>query len=300
MPDSSRFIRLLLPCLLLVGLQVLPGCQATMDQPAQTLGAARVTVSTPDDPRWPLSLRERQVLNSTGMTQVSMPFGVLLAADEDMPAAHVRQAAGILAEMMDQNMDGVVDDSRVAEVLMRREVCWLAMPMDPVDWEERQFPVLERVLGYDIIIPEWWMGVHGPVPDDHARAVMVEEIHHFMTQFGFSVVYPDVFGVESWDSVIARETRRAQCDFWQHPENDCPGRAADIGGDCSDPNCDVVEFYQQVAVMRAGMQPGWLGIGFPVDRTALEARLSDEFKAAVDDPGYHQLKGPMTFSYPVE
>ena len=287
---------------LLVGLVSLvwSGCQSRSapGKPASTL--TPVVVSTPDDPQWPLTPRERAVLKSTGMKQVSMPFGVLLAADEDMPPAHVRQAAAILAEMMDQDMDGMVDDPRVAEVLMQRDICWLAMPMSPERWEDDQLPRLERVLGYDIIIPEWWMDVRGAEPDDHARAVMVEEIHHFMTQFGFSEVYPDVFGVNDWNSIIARETQRAQCDFWQHPENDCPGREAEVGGDCSDPNCDVVEFYQQVAVMRAGMRPGWYGIGFPRDRDVLESRLSDEFKEAVSDSRYHPLRGPLCFDYPVD
>ena len=288
---------------LLMGLGVgiaLSGCQTKKIDPGPAPTAARVVISTPDDPRWLLSQRERAALKQVGFTQVSMPFGVLIAADEDMPPAYVRQAAAILAEMMDQDMNGLVDDPRVAEVLSESEVCWLAMPMDHRTWEEEQFPKLERVLGYDIIIPEWWMGVQGSEPDVHARAVMVEEIHHFMTQFGFSEIYPEVFGVEAWDSVIARETRRAQCDFWQHPENDCPGSPAEVRGDCSDPNCDVVEFYQQVVVMRSGMQPGWLGIGFPENRDVLEAMLSDEIKGVMDDPQYCQLRQPLRFNYPID
>ena len=259
-----------------------------------------VRVTSPSDPALPLLERERSVLEAAGMTQVAMPFGVLLAADGDMPAAYVRQAAAILAELMDQDLDGVADDPTVAEVLRRRDRAWLAMPMDDEAWEEEQLPQLERVLGYDIIIPEWWMEVRGPEPHERARAVMVEEVHHFMTQFGFSEVYPEVFGVEDWSSVIARETRRAQCDFWQHPENDCPGRPAEYPGDCSDPNCDVVEFYQQVVVLWAGMEPGWRGIGFPRDRAELEAKLGPEIKAAMEDPRYHQLRAPLTFAYPVE
>jgi len=259
-----------------------------------------VRLTSPSDPALPLLERERTALLSAGMTQVAMPFGVLLAADGDMPAAYVRQAAAILAELMDQDMDGVADDPTVAEALRRRDRAWLAMPMDDEAWEEEQLPQLERVLGYDIIIPEWWMEVRGPDPHERARAVMVEEVHHFMTQFGFSEVYPDVFGVEDWSSVIAREAQRARCDFWQHPENDCPGRPAESPGDCSDPSCDVVEFYQQVAVLRAGMEPGWRGIGFPRDRAELEAKLGPEIKAAMEDPRYHQLRAPLSFAYPVE
>jgi len=284
-------------CALLLSLQ---GCSGTILAPQQTALPAAVLVTTADDPALPLLPRERAALLETGMTSVAMPFGVLLAADERMPLDYVRQAAAILAEMLDQDVDGAADDPAVVAVLARRDVAWLAMPMDHERWETEQLPRLLDDLGYDIIIPEWWMEVSGPEPDAHARAVMVEEIHHFMTQFGFSTVYPAVFGVDDWTSVIARETRRAQCDFWQHPENDCLGRPAEIPGDCSDPNCDVVEFYQQVAVLRAGMQPGWRGIGFPRDAEELEARLGDEIKAAMDEPRFHQLRGPLSFDYPVE
>jgi len=60
----------------------------------------------------------------------------------------------------------------------------------------------------------------------------------------------------------------------------------------------VVEFYQQVLIMRAGMSPGWLGIGFPESKDVLEQKLSDEIKAVMDDPQYHQLRAPLTFDYP--
>ncbi|MBG80409.1 MAG: hypothetical protein CMJ39_06855 [Phycisphaerae bacterium] len=291
----------LVAAFLVVGLCLINGCCA-QEPPglASTMKLDPVVVSTPEDPQWDLSNRERVALKNVGFTQVSMPFGVLIAADQEMPRAHVRQAAAILAEMMDQDMDGVVDDSVVADLLRQREVCWLAMPMDPDHWERQQLPQLERVLGYDIIIPEWWMEIRGDQPDERARAVMVEEVHHFITQFGLSEAYPEIFGVNDWESVIARETQRAQCDFWQHPENDCPGSPAEIGGDCSDANCDVVEFYQQVVVMRAGMQPGWLGIGFPEDRDQLEALLGEEIRQAMDDPRYHQLRTPLTFQYPMQ
>ena len=40
-------------------------------------------------------------------------------------------------------------------------------------WEAEQLPVLQEVLGYDIIVPVWWMGsTDSQVPDAHAKAVM--------------------------------------------------------------------------------------------------------------------------------
>ena len=273
-----------------------PAASETVEPAGAALRAVRVT--SVDDPGLGLLERERAALRDAGMTRVAMPFGVLLAADAGMPPAYVVEAAAILAEMMDQDLDGVADDPVVAAALAGRDVAWLAMPMDPERWEEEQLPRLMEDLGYDIIIPEWWMEVSGPEPDRRGRAVMVEEIHHFMTQFGFSTVYPDVFGVKDWSSVLGRETDRARCTFWQHPENDCPGSPAEIPGDCTDPSCDAVEFYQQVAVLRAGMEPGWFGIGFPRGAGELEALLGAELKAAMDDPRYHQLRRPLTFGYP--
>ena len=259
-----------------------------------------VTVHRCDSEAITLSEQAKAALVSVDFTQCAMPLGVLLAADAQFSVRYVEQAAQVLAELLDADRDGVADDAALVTELRKWDRAWLAMPFDDQSWETQQLPALQRVLGYDIIIPAWWIGnTSSAEPDSRAKAVMVEEIVHFITQFGWSTVYPDQFGVYGWSSVIAQETLRAACDWWQHPENDCPGSPAEYPGDCSDPSCDVVEFYQQVLVMRAGMEPGWLGIGFPENREVLEAKLSDTLKAVMDDPQYHQLGAPLRFDYPV-
>ena len=114
-----------------------------------------------------------------------------------------------------------------------------------IDGSDRSCPD-SSVLGYDIIIPNG-DGSSCASLDERARAVMVEEIHHFMTQ-SVSAVYPALFGVDGWDSVIARETMRAQCDFWQHPENDCPEDPRVVATVVI--QAAMAEFYQQVVVTR--------------------------------------------------
>jgi len=252
-----------------------------------------------DDDSLMISMDAKNALMEAGMTQCMMPFGVLVSADQNMPRSYLEMAGKILAEMLDQNLDGVMDDSSLFPYVSNWRSGWLAMPTDHDQWETQQLPHLYNKLGYDIIIPSWWMGTAASEPTEHSVAVMVEEITHFLTQFGYSPRYPDQFGVENWSSIIAQETLNAQCEWWQHPENDCPNNPAQSNGDCSDPNCDVVEFYQQVLILRAGMQPGWLGINFPTSSTALEELLSDEIKALMDDTVYHQLKNPLTFDYPI-
>lgn len=263
-----------------------------------TGAADPLTIYACDDPA--LGLDEAgEALVSVGFGRCAMPFGILISADDDFSKPHLTMTATILAELLDLDRDGAPDDSDVAtELADWRRTAWLAMPSDDRRWEEEQLPVLQEHLGYDIIIPSWWTGSSSGRPDTRTQQVMVEEVTHFITQFGWSTVYPDELGVNGWSSIIARETERAQCEWWQHPENDCPDNPAPSPGDCSYPSCDVVEFYQQVLVMRAGMEPGWLGIGFPRDREALEALLSDEIKAMMDDPAFHQPSEPLQFSYP--
>jgi len=236
-----------------------------------------------------------------GLTKCVLPFGVIIGAASDVPDAYVAMVATIVAELLDPDMDGTPNDPKVRDLLADGTHVWLPMPTDQARWHggvEEQLG--ETLRSYGIMIPEWWMGSFSSSgPDTHAKAVMVEEVVHAFTQFGYGVAYPDVFGVNDWTSVIAQETQKAQCDWWQHPENDCPGSPS-VGGDCSDPSCDVTEFYQQVVVLRAGMVPGWFGIGFPQDAEVLEGKMSDEIKAAIDEPQYHQLRTPLTFSYAVQ
>ena len=246
-----------------------------------------------------ISIGAKNALIEAGMTQCITPFGVLLSADRNMPISYLEMAGKILAEMLDQNLDGIIDDSLLLEHVSNWEKGWLAMPTNYNQWETHQLPILENELGYDIIIPSWWMGSTNADPNEHSMAVMVEEITHFLTQFGYSPCYPEKFGVENWSSIIAQETMNAQCEWWQHPENDCPNSPAQVDGDCSHPNCDVVEFYQQVLILRAGMQPGWFGINFPSTSNELEELLSDQMKELMDNPMYHQLKNPLSFNYPI-
>ena len=67
-----------------------------------------------------------------------------------------------------------------------------------------------------MIAPKWWMG-----NKKQTKAMLVEEAFHLITQFGLSKAYPKKFGVENWESTIAKETKLAACKWWQHPENSC-------------------------------------------------------------------------------
>ncbi|HCU73680.1 MAG TPA: hypothetical protein DGO43_07720, partial [Chloroflexi bacterium] len=292
---------------------------ATSDSPvlhgsAGTGGPLNLLVTGCDDERLEISPSVRQALAGLAFTQCSMPFGILLAAADDMPGPAVTYAAKIVAEFMDQDRDGYADHAELAAMLkypggVDDQRAWLAMPTRHAGWEEGASRDHKQKIGDEIGIPAWWLwgdaGRNGDFSaglDEHAKAVIWEEIDHFVHQFGLSNVFPSEFGVQNWDSLVAQETKRAACEWWQHPENDCPGKPREHDGPqdgCADPGCDVVEFFHQVQTMRAGMQPGWRGIGFPENKQELEARLSPEFKALMDDPRFPLVRRPLTGDYPL-
>ena len=102
-----------------------------------------------------LTNRRFEAFAAAEFTRCAMPLG-LLAGDDRMPEAYV-QTAQILAELMDKDMDGIADDEALASQLSQWSFAWLAMPWDPERWENDQLPRLQRALGYDIVIPRWWM-----------------------------------------------------------------------------------------------------------------------------------------------
>jgi len=274
--------------------------------------ATPLIVSNCDDKRIDIPDAVRTTLSNVGFSQCSMPFGILLAADKAMPEDVVRHAAKITAEFIDKDMDGLADDPKLATTLQYKfgqDRAWLSMPTKHGFKEGPGGEALQS-LGYDIEIPSWWLwgeaGLQGDFSEglnDHSKRVIWEEVDHFMTQFGLSKVYPKEFGLEDWDSsVLARETKRAQCQWWQHPENDCPGSPRETDGPpdgCTDISCDAVEFFHQLHTLYVGMEPGWSGIGFPKDKSKLVSLMSVEMKTIMNNTSLPVLKAPLKQTYPV-
>eukprot|EP00756_Hemistasia_phaeocysticola_P002903 Hpha_TRINITY_DN11954_c0_g1::TRINITY_DN11954_c0_g1_i2::g.20416::m.20416 len=150
---------------------------------------------------------------------------------------------------------------------------------------------------------------------------MQEEVFHMIHQSGFAQVYPSDLGmIDFTSSVVARETARLQCvqPGWWHPENQCPSDSprspgnpapsplsAGSQGDCTDPSCDIAEFYKQALFVAIGMSPDddvsmpsmWFSDYMPRTKAAALSMLSADFKAMINKPSLHQLTKPITGMY---
>ena len=93
---------------------------------------------------------------------------------------------------------------------------------------------------------------------------------------------------------------------WKHPDNTCPNgpsrfpgipAALPLQGRCGSPNCDVVEFFYQAALLHIGMQPRWLSEYMPDTKRGMDLYLSDDFKKNYAHPPFHLPQEPFGGNY---
>jgi len=150
------------------------------------------------------------------------------------------------------------------------------------------------------------------------KAIIQEEVFHMIHLIGYANAYPEAFGMDDFtSSIVGRETAQLECvkPGWWHPENQCPadsprkpGNPANtpLGyGGCSEPNCDVAEFYKQALFVSIGMSQYdnnsmpemWFSKYMPQTQDEMLKMLSPEFKNMIMSSKYHQVQKPITGNY---
>merc|ERR1719150_2259283 len=229
--------------------------------------------------------------------------------------------AKVVAELLDQNKDGVADDPKVVGKLKCN--VWFQL-------HTKAMTVILSGHPNSFEVDKFWTG--GRVCESQKDRTRVEEAHHAITQRGYAILYPSVFGFSS-NSTLVKECNKATCDWWTHPENKClkkkpflknvkkcmktstffPGEsypnnagkectASQNKETCNEPGCNCVEWYQQVNMILAGQEPGWIASFRNAAGLKGDKVLAKKNKPILDlwkNKKYNQLQNPMTFTYPV-
>jgi len=250
-----------------------------------------------------LSKSQKLALSNAGFTKCSTTgsFNVLVAGTERYPDSYILTTSNVIAQIIDQNHDGLADDPRVAAKLsfISSDDVAPLMQGGVTHKEEKAGDNLgDRVnFRYAFSLQTWKAR-----SAKQARAIIVEEVFHMITTYGYGAVYPQQFGMFDFTSSVAcREMSAQQCVNWLHPENSCTelGRHSPppIAGGCNYASCDCNEWFHQVALILAGQAPGWTSPLIPKTRAALRGTLSSSFLAMMDDPQYHMLSVPIGVDY---
>lgn len=221
----------------------------------------------------------------------------LLVGTAAYPDAHLLTAANALAELLDQDRDGVADCNLIS--------AGLALPKGPIlvggasdEGEEvRLADELGFAAAFGLETPKAGAG------PETAQATLAEQVIRMVTTYGYAAGYPKQFDVMDFTSSVAcREMSNQSCVTWQHPDNVCPNPGTHtpppLEGACTQAECDCATWHGQVAFILAGQAPVWTGLTTRT-KAELEAVLSAEFLAVMRNPAYHQLRRPLTYEYDV-
>ena len=154
-------------------------------------------------------------------------FGIPVYAPRDvstcpeLSGAKVDHVASVLAEWLDSDLDGTVDNGKVAKSLAKK-ACMVVV-CDDGDIDDDLIREVDRDCGGAAVV---WGDEIRPRGSSasHGFDATLEEVLHLVTQFGYSVVYKKALGERSTSRLGSGDDRRER---WRRGE--WPADVSSIG-----------------------------------------------------------------------
>ncbi|MBF0263817.1 MAG: hypothetical protein HQL46_00980 [Gammaproteobacteria bacterium] len=215
------------------------------------------------------------ILNKYNYKKCSMVAGILIANSNETLVrgqditAMTQSLADILAELLDNNQDGVVDDPAVVQNLKSgANGAWLNM--QSAANETNEGPIVEELLPYvgkDMGVKNSWLvddygSSTGYSENLYEKHMLVEEAMHMIHSYGYAKAYPTVWGDSldgckenssegcNWEqstlTKLAFEAMTSSNNWYYHGENTTNNTGQHITGTCATPYCAAIEFIMNV------------------------------------------------------
>ena len=163
-------------------------------------------------------------------------FGIKIYATNKVDNEKMLHAASILAEYLDNDEDGQVDNQKVVDKLIEKNV-WLLLVKNESDQNDAERINLKNSNYQDLRDEEITL-VNGSPRFDAS----LEEVLHLITQHGYAEVYPEVFG-EKKGSKMADAMDIARGGYFKKVPNEYPTNAWYTYNDEScDYSCQITEY----------------------------------------------------------
>jgi hypothetical protein len=136
-------------------------------------------------------------LEYIGFNRKVMVFGIAIYAVPGIDDKRLLHAANIMAQYLDNDENGIVDNELVLEKMLANNA-FMFMWNSESDFNNITMPdnALGQDLGNDETVPEWH--TNGQIGRFDAS---LEEVWHIITSTGYAYAYPDVFGEETGTSL---------------------------------------------------------------------------------------------------
>ena len=234
-------------------------------------------------------------------------FGVHIFATPTTPADKLSHAAGVLAQYLDNNEDGIPDNTRVLSHLVSRNV-FIIMPGTAAEMEQLEIELVEEAgyrFGQDLYgeetKPDFLVNGKINAPDGGYYDGALEEILHPITQHGYANAYPEVFGEER-GSTLAKCMDAARGGYFEQVPKGGPksGYPAEAWYHYTDETCDygcmITEYIYWALTSILGTQD------FPGRSEALkvEWELNTKEQVRTGDAAVYELLTDPQYKFPTK
>ncbi|MCG8576314.1 MAG: hypothetical protein MI810_15610 [Flavobacteriales bacterium] len=214
-------------------------------------------------------------------------FGINIYASRKVEDSKLLHAANVMAQYLDNDEDGVVDNQLVVDAMIDRKA-YLFM------WKKK----LDRL--HDI--PKGWEGQDLGNDETHPTFVSsgktgafdatLEEVFHLITHVGYANVYPEVFGESSGTSISDAMDIARGGNFDKIPDS-YPADAwyTYDDGTCKY-DCQVTEYHYWALTSILGAQENRLS------EIEHEWRLNTKEKVESQDPAIYELLTNPEYKFP--
>ena len=214
-------------------------------------------------------------------------FGIKIYATEGVKNEKLLHAASIMAEYLDNDEDGVVDNQKILDKIIDRKV-WLLVIEEGLDIDD--VPNSLKYHRFQDLYNEEISLINGSPRFD----ATLEEVLHVITQHGYAEAYSDIFG-ENKDSEVAKAMDIARGGYFKNVPNSYPSSAWYSYDDKTcDYSCQITEYtyWALTSILGAQEYPGRL------EEIQHEWKLNTKDKVKNNDQTVYSLLTDPQFKFP--
>ncbi len=196
------------------------------------------------------------------LTKQADVFGIQIFASKHVSTNDFNHAQAVLAEYLDNDENGIVDNKAVVESLVSNDSA-LIMFQDQDSAEDFHRKSKEWIEDLDLNVYELYGDETHPHGSSSNRGfdASLEEILHLITEQGYARVYPNIFGMENGDkkSLLQKAMDRSRGGFFPRTPKSYPERAWFTYNDRTcDYECNTNEYiyWGLTSILGAQQYPG--------------------------------------------
>lgn len=252
-----------------------------------TITPTAITINPGNDPNFKIVANNDGILNS--LPKKVVVFDIPIYAASGVEDAKLLHAANVMAQYLDNDEDGQVDNPKVVET-MKANKAFLFM------WKtERDIPsspptgYTGQDLGNDETIPAWHTNGHTGRFD-----AALEEVLHIITHAGYSKAYPQVFGEQTGSSIAKAMDIARGGQFTSIPASYPAGAWYTYDDTTCNYSCMVTEYHYWALTSILEAQANRLS------EIGQEWKLNTKTKVQSQDAAVYQLLTDTQYNFPAK